>query len=214
MMFNTMAYERQLMALLPYGPAWPRDPDTILAGIMGGVAAEFARVDGRAADLLDESDPRSSLELLPDWERLVGLPDACVPVTGAIRERQLAVAAKVAGLGGQSRSYYIGLAASLGFTITIDEFAAGTVNSTCDQTCADDGWAVVWRVNVTDDNDQGDYSSAWANADSGCDEAIRNFGSGQLECLINRAKPAHTIVLFAYPDQPDPLLWYNFINPS
>lgn len=212
-MFDAAAYTAQLQALLPSGAAWPRDPDAQLTKLIAGLAEEFARVDGRAARLLDEADPRTALELLPEWERLVGLPDACIPVTGSVRERQLAVAAKVAGLGGQSRAYFVSLAGNLGFAIEIEEFAPFTTLSTADDTCQDDPWSFVWRVDLLNEEDESDYSSAWASSDSNCDERIRNFGSGQLECLIRRAAPAHTLVLFAYPSEPEPLLWFDFLNP-
>ena len=212
-MFDAAAYTAQLQALLPTGAAWPRDPDAQLTKLVAGLAEEFARVDVRALRLLDEADPRTALELLPEWERLVGLPDACIPVTGSVRERQLAVAAKVAGLGGQSRAYFISLAGNLGFAVEIFEYAPFTTESTVDGDVMDDSWAFVWRVDLINDEDTTDYASAWFDTESGCDERIRNFGSGQLECLIRRAAPAHTITLFAYPEEPEPLLWFDFLNP-
>jgi uncharacterized protein YmfQ (DUF2313 family) len=212
-MFDAVAYTAQLQALLPTGAAWPRDPDAQLTKLVAGLAEEFARVDGRAARLLDEADPRTALELLPEWERLVGLPDKCIPVTGSVRERQLAVASKVAGLGGQSRAYYINLAGNLGFVIEIEEFAPASVAGNCDDYLYSSDWSFAWRVSLTNEEDESQYSSAWGTVSGGCDERIRHFGSGQLECLIRRAAPAHTVVLFAYPEEPEPLLWFDFLNP-
>lgn len=212
-MFDADAFTAQMQALLPQGAAWSRAPDAQLTKLLRALAQEFARIDARSYAMLDEADPRTTLELLPDWERLVGLPDACVPVTGSVRERQMAVATKIAGLGGQSAAYYIDLAGSLGFAIEIEEFAPFTTDSRVDADVMDDNWAFVWRVSLTNDDDVSDYSSAWFTTDSGVDERIRNFGSGQLECLIRRAAPAHTIVQFAYPEEPEPLLWFDFLNP-
>lgn len=213
-MFDAAAYTAQLQALLPSGAAWPRDPDAQLTRLVAGLAEEFARVDGRAARLLDEADPRTALELLPEWERLVGLPDACIPVTGSVRERQLAVAAKVAGLGGQSRAYFISLAGNLGFAIEIFEYGRAQMGDRCGQRCLGDQWVFVWQVSLLEDEDETDYASAWSRSgQSRCGERIRSFGSGQLECIIRRASPAHTLVQFAYPEQPEPVLWFDFLNP-
>ena len=39
---------------------------------------------------------------------------------------------------------------------------------------------------------------------------LRGWGSIKLECLINRHKPAHSIVLFAYRTEPEALFWIDF----
>jgi uncharacterized protein YmfQ (DUF2313 family) len=70
-------YLRQLQALLPPGPAWPKNDDATLTRLFGALASELARVDGRAWQLLEEADPRTTAELFLDWERVAGLPDAC-----------------------------------------------------------------------------------------------------------------------------------------
>ena len=80
-------------------------------------------VDARAADLLErESDPRSTIELLPDWERNWGLPDPCYTSPQSIDERQRALVMRMTMLGAQSRQFFIDVAAMLGYTITITEY--------------------------------------------------------------------------------------------
>jgi uncharacterized protein YmfQ (DUF2313 family) len=202
-----------LQALLPTGAAWNRTPDAQLTHLLQVLAQEFARIDARSVDLRNEADPRTALESLSDWERVVGLPDQCIPVTGSVRERQLAVATKIAGLGGQSRAYFIDMAGNLGFSIEIEEFVPFTTESAVNEDVMDDSWAFAWRINLLNDNDDSDFASAWFTTESGVDESIRSFGSNQLECLIRRAAPAHTYVLFAYPEEPEPVLWFDFLNP-
>lgn len=208
---STEAWRAQMLSLLPPGLAWPRDDDAQLGRVMGGFAEEFARIEGRAAQLLDECHPISALEMLQDWERVLGLPDACVPVTGSIRERQMAAATRFAAEGGQSIAYYTALAATLGFQVEISEFHAFTADSDCTEMCCDDDWSFVWQVDVVEGDDLGDISDAWFNADSNADEYVRSFGSTQLECLIGRARPAHTLVLFSYPIDPEAVLWFEFV---
>ena len=77
----------------------------------------------RAADLLErESDPRLTIELLPDWERNWGLPDPGVTAPLTIAERQFALVQRMTMLGAQSREFFIELAASIGYHITISEY--------------------------------------------------------------------------------------------
>lgn len=213
-MRSALEYSEQLQALLPPGRAWPRSSDSWLGRLLGGLAEEFARIDGRAFNLLDEADPLSALELLPDWERVAGLPDPCVPISTVVRERQLAVARKIAGLGGQSRTFFIELAARAGLEVEIDEFEPFTCISRCEDELFNDDWRFVWRIRVvasTTSFDSGFLDRvAYFTATSGCDERLVSWGSDNLECLINRAKPAHTIVLFAYDLDPEPALWFDF----
>lgn len=56
-----------MVALLPPGRLWRRSE--LLRQLLLGSAAESARVDGRAEDLLRESDPRNAVELLPEYEQ-------------------------------------------------------------------------------------------------------------------------------------------------
>jgi len=76
-----------MLSLLPTGQAWPRAPDSTLVLTITGLAYFYGFVDGRAADLLErESDPRKTIELLPDWEKAWGLPDPCFPPGNKIVE--------------------------------------------------------------------------------------------------------------------------------
>ena len=56
-----------------------------------------------------------------------------------------------------------------------------------------DGWQFVWQVNAPEASivefDAGRSSAG---------EPLRSWGNELLECVINRLKPAHTYVLFAY----------------
>lgn len=48
MVLTETDYLRQLQALLPPGPAWPKDDDATLTRMLAALAAELSRVDGRA----------------------------------------------------------------------------------------------------------------------------------------------------------------------
>jgi uncharacterized protein YmfQ (DUF2313 family) len=79
--FGRDAYLAQLAALLPTGPALPREADSVLMRLLGMPAAELAAVQARVDALLAEADPRITAELLPDWEAAFGLPDDCSPLS-------------------------------------------------------------------------------------------------------------------------------------
>jgi hypothetical protein len=60
-------YARMLFALLPPGKLW-RAVSTKLYQFMLGCADELVRVHDRVADMLNEADPTTAVELLPEYE--------------------------------------------------------------------------------------------------------------------------------------------------
>jgi uncharacterized protein YmfQ (DUF2313 family) len=122
------AYADQLARLLPPGKAWSRDPASELGQLLLALAAEFARLDGRTLDLIEEIDPRTTVEMLPDWERVAGLPDPAIPVPTTLADRRSALAARLLSRGDPRPSAMIAIAAAYGFVATITThipFAAG-----------------------------------------------------------------------------------------
>lgn len=198
--FTRADFRSALQALLPRGRVWPRDPGTVQAQVLDGLAASYERQTADAAALLVDAFPLTTTQLLPEWEASLGLPDACTGPAVGLAERRMRVVSKLVDTGGQSRTYFIGLAASLGyFGCTITEFAAFTCGSACAAplNTADVGWPHAWRLDVPVDAGTYDFTAA-----SGCDEAIRAWGSSVLECVLTRAAPAHTHLLFAYVGGP------------
>lgn len=195
MALNDTDYLHQLQALLPLGPAWPRDDAATLTHLLAGLSAELSRVDGRAWQLLEEADPRTTAELFLDLERVAGLPDACAEAFGGeqtMAQRRAALVGKLTMLGGQSPAYFIGLAAAIGYAITITEFREHTVEDDVESLLYDEAWNFAFQVNAALDsvND--------ITVESGVEESIASWGNALLECVIKRVKPAHTIALFSY----------------
>ena len=194
MALNAKAYLQQLQSLLPRGLAWPRTADSYLGRLLSSFAEEFTRVDQRVDDLLGEADPRTTLELLPDWERLAGLPDPCVTVEQTVEQRQSALVTKLTMQGGQSRQYYIDMADSLGYEGTeIEEYFPFTCESYCDEFLNSLADRHTWTIYL--DSDGG---LEVMTCESPCDSFLQSFGDEVIECRINQYKPAHTAVLFAY----------------
>jgi len=188
-------YLRQLQALLPPGPAWPKDDDATLTQLFGALASELARVDGRAWRLLEEADPRTTAELFLDWERVAGLPDACAIAYGGeqtVAQRRAALVGRLTTLGGQSPSYFIGLAAALGYAITITEFRAHTVSDDVNHPLYDIAWNFAWQVNSALN------TVTVLTVVSPVSDPLAFWGNTLLECVLKRLKPAHTEVLFNY----------------
>ena len=186
-------YASMLGALLPSGAAWPRDPQSNLSRLLSSWADEYTRESGRVDDLLAEFLPGGANEMLSDWERVLGLPDECCSVGAPVTmsQRRTRVAEKLIGRGGQSKAYFIGLAARLGYTdVTISEFRQLTCTDPCDGAVYGQDWRFAWQLNV------GDYIAIHAmTCEDPCDSPLRSWQQNELLCRINQLKPAHTVAM-------------------
>jgi uncharacterized protein YmfQ (DUF2313 family) len=187
-------YRRQLHALAPPGAALPDALDSQWQQLLDALAAVLGEVDSRAEDLLRESDPRRTAELLTDWERVVALPGPCDALAPTLQERRNQLVAKLTSIGGQSRAYFIGLAAALGYEITITEFNPFRAGfSHAGDSLTNDTWLHWWMVNAP-----GTQVFPFLAGRSAAGEPLRSWGDERLECPIRDKKPAHTQVAFSY----------------
>jgi uncharacterized protein YmfQ (DUF2313 family) len=190
---NADDYSRELQALLPPGPAWDIGGNTTAAKLVAAWADELARIQADIDRLVDESDPRTTYYLLADYERIFGLPSDCMAGTSqTLEQRRSALAAQMASVGGQSRAYFIALAAAAGFTVTITEFAPHTVLSAVNYPIYGLEWRFIWQVNGS-----GLAAPLYLPVNAGVDEPLAVWQSNLLVCLFNRLKPAHTLIIFA-----------------
>lgn len=189
-------WSAQLARLLPPGAAWSVPKGGVFDALLWALAGGLADAEASGFGLLDEADPGTAIAVLGDWERVAGLPDVCTGPLESLSERQRALVARLTARGGQSRAYFIAIAAGLGFEVEIEEFRPFTCADACDGAVYDESWVFTWLLAVR----SGEFADAtWMDALSGCDEALRSFGSGQLECVIARLAPAHTELLISYP---------------
>ncbi len=180
----TRPYARALKLLLPRGPVWLLESGSKIDRLLFALGDEFKRLVDRAAELIEETDPRTATETLEDWERFLGLPDdiiTTIPATDA--ERRIAITQKLISIGGQSRAYFIQVAAACGYTVTIDDSGGGSVlrsgTARSGDALGNVGNAFEWEVIVSAES-----ASALTHT--------------QFEAVINRLKPAHTTVVFDY----------------
>jgi uncharacterized protein YmfQ (DUF2313 family) len=231
-------YAEAFQQLLPQGQAWPRHDDSVLMKVVRGLSQIWGLIERRASDLLEqESDPRITMELLPDWERNWGLPDLCYydPANPpSIGDRQRALVQRMTIEGAQSREFFIAQAAYIGYTITITEYRPFMVgiDAVGDNRTIGDGTFMLdkfgnplldpqgkpvalgiyseypyvfgppenrfyWQVHV------GNVRLTWfrtggGGGQTGIDPHLKIATALDLECLLNRWKPAHTQIIFDY----------------
>lgn len=165
-----------------------------LSAVIEAEGAALSMAEQLAGQVYQTIFPDSGMGLA-DWERVLALPDPClVGVSQSVRQRINAVVSKRRGMAGQSRAYFIGLAKSLGYDISITVFrpARAGLARAGDPINGGD-WNFAWRVNapavtvtpaVAGIAVAGDPLAAWGNK--------------ALECRLTQLKPAESILLFGY----------------
>lgn len=178
---DASAYHSHLAALLPTGLPWPREPAAVLQRLLQAWADELARVDARVLDLLNEADPRTTTELLTDWERAYGMPDQCNPAVPTEAQRHAAILARLTDLGIQTPLGYRALALSFDVYSKITEYQPYDVTMSVAAPWYDTAWAYAWRIDLDTD----------ALAPGVDPPAVVPL----LTCLIARRQPAHTVLV-------------------
>lgn len=205
---NKTHYLDLLLSLIPPGQI-VRERDSNLGKQLQPAAAEFARIDARARRLIEEADPRTTMELFEEWEDFAGLPDPCTPEGQTLGERRDALINKLLSLGGQNRGYFNDIAEMLGFNAYITEFRPmgfgrwGFGNNTIS--------TAHGSYIIGPQTPHNNYEKYWLVSVSGLkftrfafgrstfpDPMLKTDTAEQLECILRRLKPAHTHLTFIY----------------
>ena len=182
-----------MMALLPHGIIWPREAGATLPTIVNAMLPTVARINARAATLLQEAPYGSLTELLPEWEAALGLPDPCAGIGPSITQRRRAVAAKLAARGGQSVPYFITIAAQLGIAVTIQEFSPFRAGMRVGQRVYAENWAHAWHVTTPNTTIELFHAGI-----SRAGDRLATTGSRELACTFARIGPAQAALQMAY----------------
>ncbi len=197
-MTTRAAYKAQARQLLPQGWAWDDTP--ALDAVLMATAGSMAEVHARADLLLEETDPRTTRELLPEWEAFAGLPEPCVsnpPTT--LEERRLALWAKLTMTGGQSLGFFQDWLGRLGYDVEIlphgKPFIAG-IGRCGERLGGGPSQRFIWRITV-----KGTRGGRFRAGSGRCGERLLTISrAADLECMIRRYAPAHTLLIFAYEE--------------
>ena len=183
-----------MQALLPRGLAWPRDPDALMSQAMAGLTPVYERLTARANNLLVDGYPPTTVELLPDWESSLGLPDPCAGLSPSVQARRSQVVARFSGVGGQTAAYFIAFAQSLGYAVTVGNYAPFRMGqSTAGQQLGDQSWFFTFSINAPLNT-----VTPFRLGASGCGEALNVWGNAVLQCEMQSVAPAHTVLQFHY----------------
>jgi len=193
-------YSNLLKRLMPNGLAWLNKniKGQSLNELLDAATIEFARVDDRGIQLIDELDPNKTVEMIEDWERLLGLPDECDNVEDpTLQERRSRITQVLTTRGGQNIEFYKTIVSNFGFDpaeITIEEpkqFKAGMARAGDPLTNGDWIYAIIVKAPA-------DVIVKFRAGLSTAGDRLVEVGNETLECLMQKYKPAHTILIFSF----------------
>lgn len=188
-------YLEMLQALLPRGPAWPRGPDAVLTRLLAAVAGELAALDRAGEALLDEIHPGSTYDLLPDWERVLGLPDRCSgALSGTITGRRSVVVQALRRQSDMTPAAYVAIARDMGYATDVVERDQATARRVAGVDTSGERWRHVWWLRVQTGS-RVRYFDTLSHVGTALASRVRD---AELECRIRRAAPAHTYPVIVY----------------
>jgi uncharacterized protein YmfQ (DUF2313 family) len=179
--WSTSDFFAAFQRCLPRGRAWPTWTSAVMNQCFKALMPSYERSAANAAALLIDGFPATTVDLIPEWNASLGLPDSCTPTGQTLAQQQAAIVEKFSRGGNLSMAYYIARAALLGYTITIVESAPE--DRTWTVHAAPSGPSIFFTAGGSRSGDLLQYSP----------------GNAELECVFNKIKPADTVVLFSFP---------------
>jgi uncharacterized protein YmfQ (DUF2313 family) len=176
------SYVQPLLQLLPQGPIWEYESGDDFYELLRALSYPLFRIEQRGLDLIEEMDPRTTYELLPDWERVLDLPGSNPSPASTIAERRSAIHARLLGFGDPTIDFYEGVAEGLeyGATVAHKQYNTFVPGSRSGDPLTNHEWAYSWNL-------------------------ITHSGSNDdlLKWTIEQTVPAHTKLNYSIFD------WYN-----
>jgi uncharacterized protein YmfQ (DUF2313 family) len=191
--YSAADFLRAFQDHLPTGAAWPRDADAAQTQFFAALVLQYVRLHGRSVNLLSDAFPVAPVELLPEWQKTLGLPDPCAGPSPTLQLEQQQVNARFIASGGQSRGYFVALAAALGYTITITEFAPSRFGQPFGAQFGGSAWAFAWQINAPTFTVE-----RFTFGRDAFGEPFAQWGNTVLQCETRRLAPAHTTLFFNY----------------
>ncbi|TCW05557.1 uncharacterized protein DUF2313, partial [Raoultella sp. BIGb0138] len=113
MAHSVTEWQDALQQNMPRGRAWPRDENADLTALIKAISPRLNRLEVNADLLLQEMRPETTIQLLPEWETYLGLPECNIPSEDFL-VRRAAVVEKYHRKGGLAPWQIEGVAAALG----------------------------------------------------------------------------------------------------
>ena len=158
------------------------DDGNLLKRLLSCLAEEQVLVESDAWKVVNITDPGVATDTLPDWERVLGLPESClVEMELTEAERQRIASAKLFDSGQTlTAQWYVDYAESLGFVVTVQEIPIASSPR-------------IMGVAIMGLEAMGGYSG---NSIIEITIVSGESDNAILKCMITKLKPAHVVIVW------------------
>jgi uncharacterized protein YmfQ (DUF2313 family) len=198
---DATAYATELLGHLPsseIASIWPRALTGVWGNLLTALGGEPARIDINARKLLDEMDPRTTVDMMPDWETAYGLPDPCTAPPTTIGDRRARLLTLVTMKGSLTPKFLTAMAYNIGIDVLVRTFAPARMGMTAmGGTLANTPWAFATRVYAPPVSARRMHMGVSYMGDRLC-----AFGNDPLQCVVRRHVRAVTLprLVFSFND--------------
>ncbi|EGR0074854.1 hypothetical protein VCV51_032907 [Vibrio cholerae V51] len=186
-------WSSSIMQQMPRGVIWQRETTLDLYKYAAGYAPRLEAAEISAEGLLFEMRPETTLQMLPEWEDYLALPE-CSTANQTIESRRAAVAEKYYRKGGFQSWNIEKLAADLGFDIEVQELYPHHILRGCNYPLYEEKYRHVLRIYVKG------VTQAYATCVDDCLTPLVLQTAAILECTLNRLKMAGKYYEYYYQE--------------
>lgn len=167
--------------------------DSTLRKILIGLASEWLNFRSKINEVSNEYNPKTTTQLIDEWEQFVGIPDNCIPVASTIEQRRLNVLLKLAGINATTEKQFKNVASILGYNIEVSNgVSTSTFPLTLPFLLISEGSAPFTIViTLPSSIKPSGFPLTFPFTLTSQQPAI-------LDCLFNKLKPANTQLFFRY----------------
>ncbi|ENM3953878.1 YmfQ family protein [Vibrio cholerae] len=186
-------WSNSIMQQMPRGVIWQRETTLDLYKYAAGYAPRLEAAEISAEGLLFEMRPETTLQMLPEWEDYLALPE-CNAGKQAIESRRAAVVEKYHRKGGLQAWNIEKLASDLGFDVEVQELFPHHCLRGCDYPLYEEKYRHILRIHVKG------ITQAYATCLDDCLTPLVSQTAAILECTLNRFKMAGKYYEYIYEE--------------
>lgn len=193
------AIAAQLRRLLPRGLAWNFVAGSVADKLLNGLALPGAYVEELSARMIEEADPRTTVEWLPDFERVYGLPD-CSSTSTSLVARRAAVVARINAPIGQTVLALEQVVGAFGLQVQVEQHKLSLIDEAeIGDYLSDEPWVHTLSIHLPDPPVVL-FEADW----SGAGDPLVDDARDALECALRSVAPAHAVLQFLYDLRVEP----------
>lgn len=98
--------------------------DSVFRKILIGLASEWLNFRNKINEVSNQYNPKTTTQLIEEWEEFVGIPDSCIDVASTLEQRRINILLKLSGINVSTETQFKNIALILGYNIEVSNGVA------------------------------------------------------------------------------------------